>query len=183
MCFYSPYEAAAWAIIGQRIRIVQAARLKSRMAKELGPSVEVDGGRKHAFPGPSALAELESFPGLHGRKVEYLRHLGREAAEGKLDAAYLRSMPVEETLEELKRLPGVGPFSAELILLRGAGAPDVLPLNEPRLARAVVMAYDLDTPPSAEELARLAGAWRPYRTWVSLHLRAMLEDETHEIGG
>jgi 3-methyladenine DNA glycosylase/8-oxoguanine DNA glycosylase len=48
-----------------------------------------------------------------------------------------------------------------------------------RLGRAVAM---VDPPPSAEELERLARGCRPYRTWVSLHLRARLEDETEEIG-
>jgi DNA-3-methyladenine glycosylase II len=182
VCFYSPYEAAAWAIIGQRIRIVQAAGIKSRMASELGPSVEIDGGKEHAFPGPKSLAALEGFPGLTSRKVEYLRRLGREASEGKLDAAYFRSLPEAEALERLEELPGIGPFSAGLILLRGAGAPDLLPAREPRLARAVAMAYGLEAPPTAEELERLALDWRPYRTWVSLHLRAMLEEETREIG-
>src|SRR5215212_4656145 len=80
-------------------------------------------------------------------------------------------------------MPGVGPFSSELMLLRGAGAPDLLPVNEPRLRRAVAVAYCLDAPPTAEELERLAQGWRPYRTWVSLHLRAMLEDQTGEIAG
>jgi DNA-3-methyladenine glycosylase II len=41
--FYSPYEAAAWAIIGNRVRIVQAAKIKARMSEELGRVVEVDG--------------------------------------------------------------------------------------------------------------------------------------------
>jgi len=129
------------------------------------------------------LAGLEGFPGLFGRKVENLRRLGREAADGKLDAAYLRSLPVREALGRLEEMPGVGPFSSELVLLRGAGAPDVLPVNEPRLRRAVAVAYCLDAPPMAEELERLAQGWRPYRTWVSLHLRAMLEDQTGEIAG
>jgi hypothetical protein len=44
------------------------------------------------------------------------------------------------------------------------------------------MACGLDAPPSAEELERLGRSWRPHRTWVSLHLRAMLEDEIGEIG-
>ena len=181
--FYSPYEAAAWAIIGNRIRITQAAKVKARMAEELGESVEIHGHAEHAFPAPSRLALLEEFPGLAGRKVEYLRSLGRAAAEGGLDAAHLRSVPVEEALDELKELPGIGPFSAELILLRGAGEPDCVPNNEPRLSRAVAMAYELDEPPTNEELVQIAERWRPYRTWVSLYLRAMLEDETAEISG
>ena len=180
VCFYSPYEAAAWALIGQRIRIVQAAKIKARMARELGPSVEVHGGIEYAFPGPERLAALEGFQGLTLRKVEYLRRLGREASEGKLDAARLRSLPEEEALGRLEELSGIGPFSAGLILLRGAGTPDLLPLREPRLGRAVAMAYGLDEPPSGQELERLALRWRPYRTWVTLHLRAMLEEETGE---
>ena len=183
VCFYSPYEAAAWAIIGNRIRIVQAAKVKKRMAEELGPVVEIDGEPERAFPAPSRLAQLEDFPGLFGRKAEYLRALGRAAVEGGLDASYLRSLTVEEALAGLKKLPGIGDFSAELILLRGAGVPDHLPTNEPRLARAIAMAYGLDEPPDTEELARISEAWRPYRTWVSVHLRTMLEDETGEIAG
>jgi DNA-3-methyladenine glycosylase II len=181
VCFHSPYEAAAWALIGQRIRIVQAAGIKNRMAEELGPTVEIHGVREHAFLGPQKLKTLEGFPGLTPRKVEYLRRLGREAAEQKLEAAYLRSLPEQEALAKLDDLPGIGPFSSGLILLRGAGTPDVLPTSEPRLDRAVAMAYNLKAPPTPGELRRLAQAWRPYRTWVGLHLRIMLEEETAEI--
>ena len=181
VCFYSPYEAAAWALIGHRIRIAQAARIKARMAKELGEVVEIHGEPEHAFPKPSRLAELKEFPGLFGRKVEYMRGLAQAAIVGKLDADRLRSLPAEGALEELKTLPGIGPFSAELILLRGAGEPDYPPASEPRLGRAAAMAYGLEEPPRPEELRALAEGWRPYRTWVSLYLRAMLEEETGEI--
>jgi hypothetical protein len=51
--FFSPYEAAAWALIGHRIRIVQAARVKERMAAELGQAVDIHGDVRHAFPGPA----------------------------------------------------------------------------------------------------------------------------------
>ena len=53
---------------------------------------------------------------------------------------------------------------------------------EGRRSGCLHMAYCLDAPPSAEELERLGRSWRPHRTWVSLHLRAMLEDEIGEIG-
>lgn len=67
--------------------------------------------------------------------------------------------------------------------MRGAGVVDRLPTHEPRLARAVAMAYGLEEPPSIGELTSISENWRPYCAWVALLLRTMLEDETHEIAG
>jgi DNA-3-methyladenine glycosylase II len=181
--FYSPYEAAAWAIIGNRIRIVQAAKVKARMAEDLGEPVEVRGEIRHAFPGPSRLGSLDGFSGLSRRKVGYLRALARASLEGKLEASYLRSLSSSEALARLEELPGIGEFSSELILLRGAGEPDRCPTREPRLAPTVARAYGLGETPTAREVAEISAGWRPYRTWVALHLRTMLEDETGEIAG
>jgi len=158
--FYSTYEAAAWAIIAQRIRIVQAARLKDRMARELGPVVEVHGETLHAFPGPARLRELDGFAGLCGRKVEWLRALAEATQEGRRGAARLRALPVEQALAELRELPGIGAFGSEHILLRGAGKPDYLPWREPRIPRAIATAYGLPATPTVAEMQRIADNWR-----------------------
>jgi DNA-3-methyladenine glycosylase II len=181
--FWSPYEAAAWAIISARIGIGQAAAIKARMARELGESVTFGGRARSAFPAPQRLASLDGFPGLAGRKPEWLRSIAVAALDGRLDAARLRALPAEEALAQLKELPGIGDFSAELVLLRGAGAPDEVPRHESRLARAVALAYDRPGPPSADEIARISGGWKPYRTWITVLLRTYLEDETGEIAG
>ena len=181
--FFSPYEAAAWALITHRIRIVQAARIKERMAAELGQAVDVHGDVRRAFPGPGRLAGLEGFPGLFAGKADNLRALGEAAAVGRLDGAWLRSIPRDQALTELKRPQGIGDFSAELILLRGAGDPDHLPQHEPRLCRGAALAYDLDDPADRDWLEQRAEAWRPYRTWVAFLLRVLLEAETGETGG
>lgn len=181
VCFWSPYEAAAWAIIGHRIRIRQAAAIKARMAEEIGEPVSIAGHLLHAFPAPQRLATLGDFPGLSGRKPEWLRSIAVAALNGRLDASRLRGLPAQQALDQLKELPGIGAFSAELVLLRGAGTPDELPRNEPRLARAVALAYGLPRPPSADELERISGSWKPYRTWTALLLRTYLEDQTGEI--
>ncbi len=181
--FYSPYEAAAWALIGHRIRIVQAAGVKARMAAELGDPVDIHGDVRHAFPPPRRLAGLEAFPGLFGRKAEWLSALGEAADAGALDAAHLRSLPTDRALGELQGLPGIGPFSAELILLRGAGEADHLPAAEPRLRRAVALAYGHEDEPTQAAVAQRAERWRPYRTWVAVLLRAALEEDTAEITG
>jgi DNA-3-methyladenine glycosylase II len=181
--FCSPYEAAAWALICHRIRMVQAARIKARMAEALGQAVDVHGDVRHAFPSPARLAALDGFPGLYWRKVENLRSLGEAAAVGLLDGARLRELPRSEALAELKRLPGIGDFSAELVLLRGAADPDHLPLHEPRLCRGAAIAYDLEEPPDRAWLEERSQAWRPYRTWVVLLLRVLLEAETGDTSG
>ena len=181
--FWSPYEAAAWTVIGHRIRITQAAAVKARMAKELGEPVSFGGRVVYAFPSPERLAKLGMFPGLAGRKPEWLRSLAHAALDGQLDAARLRAMPHEEAMADLKKLPGIGDFSAGLILLRGAGDPDAVPGQEPRLARAVALAYGLPGPATPEQLLQISENWKPYRTWVTLLMRTQLEYETGEITG
>ena len=180
VCFWSPYEAAAWSVIGQRIRIVQAAAIKARITAEHGETVEVGGRMVRAFPNPAKLAQLSTINGLSETKLQRLRGIAEAALGGTLGAARLRSLPRSQALEELIAIPGIGPFSAELILLRGAGEPDYTPTAEPRLARAMAIAYDMKASPSAADIVEISETWKPYRTWVALLLRVMLEDETHE---
>jgi DNA-3-methyladenine glycosylase II len=179
--FHSPYEAAAWTIIGQRIRMTQAAGIKTRMAIQLGDRIDFGDRQLPSFPAPDRLSALREFPGLTRRKIEQLQALGGAAGQGQLDATALRSRPPDESLAHLQTLPGIGPFSAELILLRGAGHPDVFPAQEKRLHRAMAAVYHLGPNPATAELQAIAAGWRPYRTWTALLLRAWLEDVTHEI--
>jgi DNA-3-methyladenine glycosylase II len=129
----------------------------------------------HAFPSPARLASLEDFPGLAGRKPEWLRSVARAALDGQLHTARLRGMPREAALEDLKTLPGIGDFSAGLILLRGAGDPDAVSYHERRLTVAVADAYGLPEPATPAQLTEISEAWRPYRTWVILLLRTQQE--------
>jgi len=153
------------------------------MAERLGEPVSFGRRVVHAFPSPQRLAGLDTFPGLAGRKPEWLRSLARAALDGQLDAARLRAMPVADALADLKKLPGIGDFSAGLTLLRGANAPDAVPSAEPRLARAIALAYGLPGPATPGQILQISENWRPYRTWVTLLLRTQLEYETGEITG
>lgn len=84
--FHSPYEAACWSIIAQRIRITQAAAVKQRLADELGDRVTVAGQQLTAFPAPYQLRG-RMLPGLPALKVERLHAIAAAALDGKLDAA------------------------------------------------------------------------------------------------
>lgn len=180
--FWSPYEAAVWTILSQRVRIVQAAALKERIAAQFGSTFDIGGQQLTAFPGPDGLASLEGIASVPDIKIERLHGIAAAAKSGLLDSRRLRSMSAEAASADLQQLPGVGPFSAELILVRGAMAPDVFPTAERRLHHSMRSAYGVPDA-SVEELAQIAEGWRPYRSWVSVLFRIAREDDTHEIVG
>lgn len=165
------YEAAAWCLISSRISMRQGQGVKERMCRELGESVDIHGHRLYCFPGPEVLMHLTGFKGLFARKVEYLNGLGAAALRGELDTESLRSMPRDEALVALKRLPGIGEFGSQLVRLRALSAVDELPTAEPRLLEAVRMGYGLTHDPDIAELELIAEKWRPFRMWVAVNFR------------
>jgi DNA-3-methyladenine glycosylase II len=164
--FHSPYEAAAWAVLSQRLRIVQAADLRGDLVRRHG-----DDG---AFPAPAALRSLDLD--LPGRKAEYLHAVAEAALDGRLDGTALRAVEPEKAVATVQEIKGLGPFAAELVVLRGANAPDGLPTHERRLDDEVTERY-------GRPVAEVSEGWRPFRTWAAVHLRALREQRTHEIGG
>ena len=163
VCFGSPYEAAAWAVIGHRIRITQAAAIKERTAERHGEHLTVAGAPLAAFPTPRGSATWPAYPGCP-----------RSRPNGCAPSPMPRS-PATSTPPGCAQcrpptpwhtgctLPGIGPFSAELILIRGAGHPDLFPARERRLHAAMADEYHLDHP-SPGQLAELSARWAPYRS-------------------
>jgi DNA-3-methyladenine glycosylase II len=164
--FHSPYEAAAWSVLSQRVRIVQAARLRDDLIRNLG-----DDG---AFPPPQRLRDLDLD--LPGRKAEYLHAVAEAALEGRLDGAALRAQDPGEAVQSVRQIKGLGPFAADLVVIRGANAPDALPRHESRLEAEITERYG-----RGRSLAEVSQAWRPFRTWAAVHLRALREARTSEI--
>jgi DNA-3-methyladenine glycosylase II len=169
VCFYSAYEAATSFVIGQRIARVQTARIKARLAEVAGDEVAV-GGRVHrAFPRPERLRELDAIDGLSDEKVRRLHGLAEAALDGRLDTIRLRELAPDEALTQLRRLRGVGEFTAQGILLRGCGVVDELPddaLSDDVLA--AMYADDLARNVTRDEIV---SRWVPYRMWATVLLR------------
>lgn len=175
VAFHSPYEAACFAIIGHRIRMTQAAVIKQRLAERLGVPTDVHGVSLPTFPAPEVLRAQPHVPLVSEVKSDRMKAVAAAATAGRLDAAELRALPMSEALDRLAELPGIGKFSAELILLRGAAHPDGFPHHETRLHEEMRRAYGAV---STADLADIADGWRPYRTWVSLLLRVRREELT-----
>jgi len=82
----------------------------------------------------------------------------------------LRAVEPDQALRSVQQIKGLGPFAAELVVIRGANAPDVLPQHEGRLADEVSQRYGADY-----DLADISQAWRPFRGWAAVHLRVLRE--------
>jgi len=115
--FHSPYEAAAWAVLSQRIRIVQAARLRDDLVHRHGEA--------GAFPAPHLLRTLDLD--LPGRKVDYLHAVADAALDGQLDGAALQALEPEQAVQAVRRINGLGPFGAELVVVAAPTPPTPCP--------------------------------------------------------
>jgi DNA-3-methyladenine glycosylase II len=175
VCFSSPYEAGAWGVLAQRVPMRQAAQLKVRLAGRYGDVAEIAGASRPVFPSPRQLLALPSkkepaVPGLPAEKLRRLQAVAEAALSGLLDAEHLREQPVDEALDRLEQIRGIGPWTAQHILMRGAGLADALPTAEPRVLRGVALAYGLRETPDADAFASFAEKWRPFRMWAALLL-------------
>ena len=171
--FYSPYEAALWSIISARRARTQGIALRARMSEMYGAGFDLSGIRTLCVPTPSAVLEMESVPGLPADRLPRLHAVAEATQRGELDAERLRSMPPEDAQAELQRLPGIGPFYSSLIVIRACGHADAPSLGEPRSRAAIQAAYGVDHELSDAELLALAETWRPFRTWVTVMMRAL----------
>lgn len=171
--FYSPYEAAVWATLSARRSRQQGIRLRERLSRAHGAVFELSGRSEPALPLPEQLLGLDSVPGLPVDRIPRLHAIARAALDGLLDVKRLAEMDPAEAMLGLQRLPGIGPFYSALIIIRACGLADALPVQEQHTRAAVRALYSLDHDPDDAELVTIAEAWRPFRTWAAVSLRAV----------
>ena len=164
--FHSPYEAAAWCVLSLRWQARQAAAVRERLARAHGMPIEVAGRSMAAFPTPEQLLAVAAFEGVPPVKIDRLHGVAGAAAEGRLEAEVIRRADPEAAMARLREIPGIGPFSAALIVLRASGVCDVPVEQEPRLAAIVGRLYGLPGPATADDMRRIGAGWRPFQTWV-----------------
>lgn len=174
VCFFSAYEAATSFVIGQRISMAQTRRVKERLGEQAGDAIEVelDGEHRtiHAFPRPQQLLAQREIAGVAAVKVDRLHGLARAALDGRLATERLRGLPEDEALAELRKLPGIGEWTASGVLTRGCGVADTLPLGDRISREAIRHFYSLAEPPDDDGWLAIAEPWRPYRMWATVLL-------------
>ena len=164
------YGALLGSVISQQLSTKAAATIHGRV-------LELFDGRT---PTPAELLAVEPERlracGLSGRKVEYVRDLATHVESGELELDRLDELSDEDVVAEITAVRGFGRWSAEMFLMFFLARPDVLPVGDLGIRRAVELAYGLDELPGPEELTKLGEPWRPHRTLACMYLWESLDN-------
>jgi DNA-3-methyladenine glycosylase II len=108
--------------------------------------------------------------GVSPQKIRYLKDLSRRVAKGKLDLEALKEKEDAVMLEALDEVLGIGPWTIHMLMIFTLGRPDVLPVDDLGIRKAIQAVYSLQELPKREEIERLAKNWHPYCSIASLYL-------------
>jgi DNA-3-methyladenine glycosylase II len=181
--FAGLFEAFANVVPFQQVSLDAGVAIVARLVERFGARVGQGEGDAYAFPpaeaiGAASIAALRAC-GLSARKAESLRHLARAVASGELSEAMIESLGTDDALQLLGALPGIGPWSASLVLLRGFGRLDVFPPGDVGVARGLSALLHLPSQAALDRLVARAGDQRGYLYFCSLGGAVLAKDLIH----
>lgn len=156
------FELATRAILGQRMTGKAAGSLAGRLARSFGQPFCGADGLTHLFPTPEVLADANlAGVGVTGKRAATVRALARAVRDGQL--GFERVVDPNAFLATLGEIPGIGDRTAQYVAMRALAEPDVLPIGDTGLLRALGLT-------SSRELEKRAETWRPWRSYASMYL-------------
>ena len=164
-----PFYTLARSIVGQQISVKAAQSIWNRVAA-LAPGMQ-----------PAEIIALRArkrrlkAAGLSDRKVEYIVDLAKHFAAGTIHPHRWGSMGDEDVIDELVQVRGIGRWTAEMFLMFNLLRPDVFPVGDLGLQKAVHLHYYNDERIALERLRAHGEMWRPYRSVATWYLWRSLD--------
>jgi DNA-3-methyladenine glycosylase II len=162
-----PFQTLARAIVGQQISVKAAQSVWNRV-------LEVAPGMTPAEVLAVRRTRLRAC-GLSDRKTEYIADLARHFAEGAVHPQRWPQMDDEAVIAELVAVRGIGRWTAEMFLMFNLLRPDVYPLGDLGLLRAVRLTYFRGRKVPVSRIRRLGQQWAPWRSVATWYLWRSLD--------
>jgi len=161
------FSTLARSIVGQQISVKAAQSVWERLAGRLGTvtPASVSSTRKRTLRGC----------GLSGQKALYIKDLALRFRDGTLDVAGWLALDDEVLIAELMQVKGVGRWTAEMFLMFYLARPDVLPLGDLGLRRAMQLHYNRGRALSLPRMQKIGAAWAPWRSVATWYLWRSLD--------
>jgi DNA-3-methyladenine glycosylase II len=176
------WEACVNAVVFQQISLVAAMAIMRRLILALAQPFLTDGFQHFSFPTTTSFLATDDkrlrSAGLSANKLMTLRRVGEVLAEGTLGETMLEQQTSPDAAATLRRIKGIGPWSAAVILLRGLGRLDVFPMNDTSVARNL----GLVSRSASIDLENTLRSLSPQQGMLYYHLLLARLDALGEVG-
>lgn len=170
--FASLFETFASVVPFQQISLEAGLAIMGRLVERFGEHLDLGGERFRLFPTARSFAEARidgmTRCGLSRRKAESLHAIAREIASGRLTETNIAAMSTSDALRLLTDLPGIGPWSAGVVLLRGFGRLDEFPPGDVGVARGLGTLLGVSSVADLNAMVERFGELRGYLYFCSL---------------
>ena len=161
------FNTLARSIVGQQISVKAAQSVWDKLTA-IVPEMLPEMIHSHD-------ADALRLCGLSRSKVVYLHDLARHFVEGRMRVARWKEMSDDELISELTQVRGVGRWTAEMFLIFYMSRPDVLPLDDIGLQRAMSLHYNEGKPLSKLKINAIAKSWKPWRSVATWYMWGSLD--------
>jgi DNA-3-methyladenine glycosylase II len=165
-----PFTALVEAIVWQQLSTKAAATIYKRLL-----ALFPDGH----YPTPAAIIacsdESMRAAGLSRAKAIYLRDLATKVANETVVLESIHTLPDDDVVNVMTQVKGIGRWSAEMFLMFRLLRPDVMPVGDLGIVRAIQRQYRLRKVPTSDRMMRISAPWRPYRSVACWYLWATLD--------
>ncbi len=164
---HNPFSTLMRAIVGQQISVKAADAVWQRLSTLLG-SISPENYL--------ALTEEELREcGLSRQKISYITNIAEAFEQGTLNPNDWQIMDDEAVLKQLMAIKGIGIWTAQMFLIFYLQRPDILPLADLGLIKAINSYYGQSRQLSKSEILELSQQWKPYRTVATCYLWRSLD--------
>lgn len=168
---FDGFSLAVRAILGQQVSVRAATTISGRLVAAFGEPIETPHpGLTHIEPDAATIARAGAADlvalGITTARAESLLALARAVNDGQLKLDY--GADPEATIARLKRLPGIGDWTAQYIAMRALGWPDSFPHTDLGIMKAL-------GEKDPKRVLEIAEAWRPWRSYAAIHLWRSLQ--------
>ncbi|MGE7886760.1 DNA-3-methyladenine glycosylase family protein [Bacillus cereus] len=173
------FEALSWGIIGQQINLTYAYTLKRRLVEQFGSYIEWDDRKHWIFPSPETIANLHVNDlqklKMTTRKCEYLIGIAKLITEGKLSKEeLLQTQNIKIAEKQLTAIHGIGPWTANYVLMRCLRFPSAFPIDDVGLHNAIKCITGSESKPTKNEIKDFAANWTNWESYATFYLWRVL---------
>ena len=168
---YDRFETCIRILVGQQVSVAGASTVCGRIVQRLGERIEVPlpGSLHSLFPTANAIAQADhSVLDMPKARARAIIGFAQAVAAGELDL--YRADDLDTTRRKLTALPGIGPWSADLIAARVMDHVDAFPASDLGLRKSATIALGAAKVVTARQLEVLSQAWQPWRTTAAAYL-------------